>query len=551
MKFVLSALFAALPALTLPHAALAEGRTIVVLDGSGSMWGQIDGRPKLEIAREALTSVLAGIPQDRELGLMAYGHREKGACSDIELVVSPGPGTAPAIAAAADGMHFLGKTPLSDAVRRAAAELRHTEEKATVILITDGIETCAADPCAVGAELEASGVDFTAHVVGFGLSDEEGRAVACLAENTGGQFVSARDGAALTDALRETVAAGAPPSSMPQPVAPPPAPAEPVKVEANLAPDVMLAEGVELPEGFGYALTLTPVDANGAAGPSEDIGYRDHVGFHPPGRYRLTASTGGFERFTEVTLTEDRLAQPMIFLDAGVLTVRSLAEAGGAPVDGAPVTFRQPDGFEKFNYGVVTELIPGGETEIIAEVGLAKASVTTRVIPGETRTIEIVAAAGSVVVQSYLVAGELLANDGQPVTIYAAPYNPETDYYNSIAYSYGQGASFVLAPGDYVALLQKDEASSLTPFTVEGGKETVLTAVLNAGVIEVSAPGATYVEFFRLEGGERVSIRYDYAESVVQHFPPGNFVVVADRDGVKSESGLSLAAGQRAAVTIP
>ena len=38
--------------------ALAEGRSIIVLDGSGSMWGQIDGRPKLEIARAALGQVL-------------------------------------------------------------------------------------------------------------------------------------------------------------------------------------------------------------------------------------------------------------------------------------------------------------------------------------------------------------------------------------------------------------------------------------------------------------------------------------------------------------
>lgn len=551
MRLLFSALLAAFPILTLPQTALAEGRTIIVLDGSGSMWGQIEGRPKLEIAREALASVLNGIPATRELGLMAYGHREKGSCSDIELVVAPSPGTGPEISAAAERMRFLGKTPLSESVRRAAAELRHTEEKATVILITDGIETCAADPCALGAELEASGVDFTAHVVGFGLSDEDGRAVACLAENTGGRFVSAQDGAALTDALRETVAAGAPPAAVAPPAPPPPAPSEPVKVEANLAPEVMLAEGVELPEGFGYALTLTPVDANGVAGTPEDIGYRGYEGFHPPGRYRLTASTGGFERFTEVTLTEDRLAQPMIFLDAGLLTVRPLAEAGGAPVEGAPVTFRQPDGFEKYVYGEVMELIPGGETEITAEVGLAKATITTRVIPGETRTIDIVAAAGTVVVQSYLVAGELLADEGQPVTIYAAPYNPETDYYNSVTYGYGQGASFVLAPGDYVALLQKDEASSLTPFTVEGGKETVLTAVLNAGVIAVSAPGATYVEFFRLNGAERVSVRYDYGESVVQHFTPGDYVIVADRDGAKSESSLSLTAGQRATVTIP
>jgi Ca-activated chloride channel family protein len=167
----------------------AADRTIVVLDASGSMWGQIDGRPKVDIARETLRTVLQSVPSDMELGLMAYGHREKGACEDIELIVPPEAGTATAITQAADAMRFLGKTPLTAAVRQAAEALRYSEEKSTVILITDGVETCEADPCALGKELEAAGVDFTAHVVGFGLTAEEGREVACLAQNTGGKYL--------------------------------------------------------------------------------------------------------------------------------------------------------------------------------------------------------------------------------------------------------------------------------------------------------------------------------------------------------------------------
>ena len=57
---------------------------------------------------------------------MAYGHREKGSCVDIELVVPPAAGSAPAITSAADTMKFLGKTPLTAAVRQAAEALRYT-----------------------------------------------------------------------------------------------------------------------------------------------------------------------------------------------------------------------------------------------------------------------------------------------------------------------------------------------------------------------------------------------------------------------------------------
>ena len=73
--------------------ASAADRAIIVLDASGSMWAQIDGKPKLEIARETLRTVLQTVPADLELGLMAYGHREKGSCDDIELIVPPAAGS--------------------------------------------------------------------------------------------------------------------------------------------------------------------------------------------------------------------------------------------------------------------------------------------------------------------------------------------------------------------------------------------------------------------------------------------------------------------------
>jgi Ca-activated chloride channel family protein len=194
----------------------AGEQAIIVLDASGSMWGQIDGKPKLEIARETLATVLRDAPPDMALGLVAYGHREKGNCDDIELVVPVRAGSAGDIAKAAAGMRFLGMTPLSASVEQAAQALRFTEQKATVILITDGLETCKADPCALGKELEQSGVDFTAHVVGFGLSAEEGKQVACLAENTGGRYIAANDAGALAAALTETVVEAPPAPPAPE-----------------------------------------------------------------------------------------------------------------------------------------------------------------------------------------------------------------------------------------------------------------------------------------------------------------------------------------------
>lgn len=184
------------------------GTAMLILDGSGSMWGQIDGVPKISIARDTLRDVLGELPTNVALGLMAYGHNRRGDCSDIEVLVppTPGPAAASAIVGAAEALSPKGKTPLTEAVRQAADAMRYTEERATVVLVTDGLETCEADPCALATELERLGVDFTTHVVGFGLSAEEGDAVRCLADNTGGTYIQAADAPSLNVALLDTVA---------------------------------------------------------------------------------------------------------------------------------------------------------------------------------------------------------------------------------------------------------------------------------------------------------------------------------------------------------
>ena len=186
--------------------AAAMDRAMIVLDASGSMWGQIEGKTKIEIARETLRQVMEELPADLEIGLMAYGHRRKGDCEDIELLVDPAAAQGAQITGTADKLNPKGKTPLTASVVRAAETLKYTEGTATVILVTDGLETCDRDPCAAGTELAQAGLDFTAHVVGFGLSDEEGKQVACLAENTGGLYLAAANADQLGEALSHTVA---------------------------------------------------------------------------------------------------------------------------------------------------------------------------------------------------------------------------------------------------------------------------------------------------------------------------------------------------------
>lgn len=204
LRLLIAILFA-----TLASVGIAQDRpnTILVMDGSGSMWGQIDGINKIVIAREVVGDLLDTFPGDQNLGLTVYGHRERGNCADIETVVEPGPDTKSRIRDAVNSINPRGKTPMTDAVIAAANALRYTEERATVILVSDGIETCNPDPCAAARTLEEAGIDFTAHVIGFDVTDPEALAqMQCLADETGGQFSTASNASELATALTTVVA---------------------------------------------------------------------------------------------------------------------------------------------------------------------------------------------------------------------------------------------------------------------------------------------------------------------------------------------------------
>lgn len=195
----------------------APSNTILVMDGSGSMWGQIDGINKIVIAREVVDGLLERFPTDQNLGLTLYGHRTRGDCTDIETVVAPGLGNREAISQAVNTLNPRGSTPMTDAIIQAAEALRYTEVPATVILVSDGVETCNPDPCAAAAALEQAGIDFTAHVVGFDVTEADALAqMQCLADRTGGKFTTASNAEELSDALTQ-VAIAPEPEPAPEP----------------------------------------------------------------------------------------------------------------------------------------------------------------------------------------------------------------------------------------------------------------------------------------------------------------------------------------------
>lgn len=187
----------------------AETPLVVIFDGSGSMWGQIGGENKIVIARRVLSELITGRPAGSPFGLVAYGHRREGDCEDIETLVPLSPLDRAAVVAKVEAINPKGKTPITAAVEHTFENLvdgLDTDQPATVLLLSDGLETCGGDPCRAVRLAKASGRQLILHVIGFDVEGEDLSQLQCMAQAGGGLFLTADDADSLTQALDTVIA---------------------------------------------------------------------------------------------------------------------------------------------------------------------------------------------------------------------------------------------------------------------------------------------------------------------------------------------------------
>lgn len=192
---------------------------MVVFDGSGSMaemgFNLLD-EPRIFDARRAVRRVMPQVAPARRLGLVTYGFGRRESCASVVVRFPPEPDAADRIIAEIDRLHPAGETPLTEAIAAAAQVLDYENKPGEIVLVTDGKETCGGSPCQLAADL-AAGADMTVHVIGFRVRGEHFAwpdqpqdsyiepVARCLADRTGGMYVSAETLDDLIGALRQTL----------------------------------------------------------------------------------------------------------------------------------------------------------------------------------------------------------------------------------------------------------------------------------------------------------------------------------------------------------
>lgn len=565
MRFSPLFLSLALPlaALALPDEAEAQSSpaTVIVMDGSGSMWGNLgpERASKFDLSRAALRQVLSK-SSTAALGLVSFGHRRRADCSDVEIIAPPQPGPTEAVLAAIDKLNPKGKGPLTLALKEAAKSFE-PGAAGSVILIHDGPDNCQQDPCAAAMEIAKANPRLAVHVVGLALEKPDVQRMSCVATATKGRMFDVRDAASLNASIAEAVKLAnldlgdAPP---PSPSAGPSATPAPVgvpglRLSAALAPD-----GPALTRPLTWRIAKSespdePVAQKTAAEVAQDL---------PPGKYVVNANLGVVKAQQAVEVGDDGPTTVRLALNAGTVRLMARATKAGDPIANPLLSISaasEASGTRRVREPIwvgrdpdAAVIVPAGNYFARVESGLASRDIAVSVAPGGIGDAQLILGAGRLDLSAVTQAG------GQPlseVTFAISEDDPEAaGGRREIARSAAPQASFTLPAGTYYVAATSGAAEARERIAIGAGQDLKHAIVLNVGRAVLSAqldgappPSGQQVNFrvLRLDEGAREVARSTNATPDFL-LAPGRYRFEAQLAGenVRATADVDIAAGK-------
>lgn len=530
---------------TIPVQGFGQGqesgaaRAIIVFDASGSMWGEVSGGVKIDIAKKVVSEMVTGLDPAMELGLIAYGHRSKGDCADIELLVEPKAGSAGEILKAVMDLQPKGKTPLTDAVMQAAQFLKFTEAKASVILVSDGVETCDRDPCLAAEELERLGVDFTCHVIGFDLKAGESSDLECLAQKTGGMFLPASDAGTLKTSLDAAMK-------------------QVVKPSTVLVVEPKKSSGGDLIEGVSFQLFAA---GGGETAMATGSGGRWVVELEKAGAYTISAQLA--DKVVEVEAdvpAGETVTREVVFAETGLKAVAYDTEGGRAFEEGVSWDLFGPADAEgnrpKVAYSYAAQpfmKVDPGSYLLQARRGSASASVEVTVEAGAPLEVAVILGSGTLKLRAVTAEGSPPIEKDLGWDVYGAADTEGNR--KKLAYSYAAQPVLTLPAGPGLVTVQYGNASGQAEVVVEPGKTLEVVVVLGSGTLKLSAvesEGGTAIGKdlgWDVYGpadaeGNRTKLAYSYAAQPVIQLPAGPCLITVTYGNARGQMEAEVKGGQ-------
>ncbi|HRC32397.1 MAG TPA: VWA domain-containing protein [Bacteroidia bacterium] len=182
-----------------------ETRILFLYDCSASMMAQWQSGNKYDVATKLLSHVvdsLQDIP-NLQTALRMYGHTKKFPpqdCDDTRLEVPFGYRNGYKIKGKLKEFKPSGTTPIALSLEACGNDFPKAAGRNIIILITDGIEECNGDPCAVSYALQRKGISLRPFVIGLGVNKEFAKQFDCI-----GTYYDAKDEASFNDIFKVVI----------------------------------------------------------------------------------------------------------------------------------------------------------------------------------------------------------------------------------------------------------------------------------------------------------------------------------------------------------
>ncbi|MFA6139751.1 MAG: VWA domain-containing protein [Hyphomicrobium sp.] len=549
----------------------APPTAMVIVDGSGSMWGSLgtDKRPKLELVRDALRALLPSLRPEARVGLASFGHRRRGNCGDAEVIVPPEAGSAERLAVPVDKMNAMGKGPLVLALRESANAIAGATP-ASIVLVADDLDNCGQDVCAAMGQILAASPNLVVHTVAVGFDKAKLAHIACVAQQTGGKLWDAQDAAGVTSALGQAVTLANLQTNANAPAATADAAAAPEKPNPGAPPGLYLSAGLgptsaTLDNPVHWRITKAGADGTLV----RDIRASSLFEKLEPGTYDVEARLGLARVRQTVEVAADTATQVRVDLNGGVLKMLARAADATAPLTSAIFTVA-PANSEKgaaplwVGRDAHPEIvIPAGEYSVTAQNGLARQQSNVTIAPAAGTSFNSRLASGQLELSA---TRGTAAGQGDPVTgnvtFILAQDDPDAPQgRREVARSAAPAPTFALPAGTYYATARTPSAEVREQIAIGAGDVVKREMPLSLAHIKLVAtmgaqpPGpATIVTYrvVRLDGEPREIARTIAAEPEFD-LSAGRYRFEASLGGsnVIAAADLALAAGQAQKVTLP
>lgn len=563
---ILTCLFSA------PVRAESQPTAMIVFDGSGSIWGAIgtEKLAKFDVARSSLrTAVIAAAAKGR-LGLTAFGHRRRGDCRDVEVMLAADAGPPERITEALDKLNPKGKGPISLALREAHKSLAAdpaNSAQASIIVIHDGADNCGADPCAIAAEIAKSPRRVPVHLVSLALERADAQKMSCVAKLTGGRMIEANDVASVDAAIAEafTLAnlAGPPaPAAQAEEPAKPAAPAEKegpprLRLFASLA-----SEGPALTTPLRWRLFK--------AGSKDAILDKAAAEIMEPieaGDYEIEAHKGLVLTRGPITVADAGVTEVRVPLNAGWIQVSARAARTGETLPDALVTVSrmddsgEPDAQSREPVWIGRSeseiLLPAGGYHVRLGDGLVSSEQTVTLSPGGRAVAEFMSSVGLLELSTQL------SETGPPVdgvSYVIAEDDPDSPQgRREVARSAHPQPTFTLPAGTYYITASAGDTEARERIAIGPGetiKKSLVLGVSNVTLATSIEPaslgaGATIVSRVLSLDGEPREVARSTTASATFALPPGRYRIEtrAGAENVRNSTEIEVGPGKDLAVT--